>query len=501
MDERQPSIVLEVRQISKHFPGVQALRDVNVSLCEGEVHAIIGENGAGKSTLMNIIFGVLQPDSGEILRNGQRVIIHRPVDAQKIGIGIVPQELNLVPLLSVMENITLGMAPCKIDHVMLDWKGIKKKAKEVLEQIGEFIDPRAIVADLGTAQQQLVQIARALAFGAKILIFDEPTASLTHQETEILFNIIRNFQQQRGSAFYISHRLEEILDVADRVTVLRDGAKVKELQTKDTDLHEMVKSMVGHTLEESRRATLFDSTTQEVVLEVEHLSRSGEFQDVSFTLHTGEILGLAGLVGAGRTELVKSLYGDTVPESGTISLHSHRISYTSPKDAIRDSLAYVPEERRQLGLFPLMSVTENMTMPILPRLSRFFRINKKRQTSHVHDYVQKLDIKTADVRQQIQNLSGGNQQKVILARWLLTGCKILILDEPTRGIDVNAKAEIHQLLKDLVKQGIAIIFISSELQEVIDIADRILIMHEGNIKGEVLAHQTNQEEVLRIALS
>jgi ABC-type sugar transport system ATPase subunit len=501
VNTQQHNIVLEVRQISKHFPGVQALRDVSVSLCEGEVHAIIGENGAGKSTLMNIIFGVLQPDSGEILRNGQKVTIHRPVDAQKIGIGIVPQELNLVPLLSVMENITLGMAPCTISHVMIDWKGTERKANEALEQIGEFIDPRAIVADLSTAQQQLIQIARALAFGAKILIFDEPTASLTLQETEILFNIIRNFQQQGGSVFYISHRLEEILEVADRVTVLRDGAKVTELDANATDLHEMVKYMVGHEIEEATRAGLFDATDQEVVLEVEHLSRAGEFQDVSFTLHTGEILGLAGLVGAGRTELMKSLYGDTVPDSGTIALHSHQISYKSPKDAIKDSLAYVPEERRQLGLFPILSVAENMTMPILQRLSRFFHINRKRQTSHVHEYVQKLDIKTADIRQQIQNLSGGNQQKVILARWLLTGCQILILDEPTRGIDVNAKAEIHQLLKDLVKQGIAVIFISSELQEVIDIADRILIMHEGHIKGEVLAHQTNQEEVLRIALS
>jgi ABC-type sugar transport system ATPase subunit len=295
--------------------------------------------------------------------------------------------------------------------------------------------------------------------------------------------------------------LEEILEVADRVTVLRDGAKVKELDAKATNVHEMVKYMVGHEIEEVKRTGLFDPTHQEVVLEVEHLSRSDEFEDVSFKLHAGEILGLAGLVGAGRTELMKSLYGDTVPDSGTITLRSNRTFYTSPKDAIHDSLAYVPEERRQLGLFPIMSVTENMTMPILQKLSRFFHINRKRQTSHVHDYVQKLDIKTADVRQQIQNLSGGNQQKVILARWLLTGCQILILDEPTRGIDVNAKAEIHQLLKDLVKQGISIIFISSELQEVIDIADRILIMHEGNIKGEVLAHQTNQEEVLRIALS
>jgi ABC-type sugar transport system ATPase subunit len=492
---------LEVSRIYKHFPGVQALSDVSASLYEGEVHAIIGENGAGKSTLMNIIFGVIQPDSGDIFRDGEKVIIHRPVDAQKIGIGIVPQELNLVPLLSVMENVTLGMAPCKIEGVMLDWKGIERKAKQALEQIGEFIDPRAIVADLSTAQQQLVQIARALAFGAKILIFDEPTSSLTLQETESLFKVIKNFQQQRGAVFYISHRLEEILEIADRVTVLRDGCKVTELDARATNLHEMVKCMVGREIEEAKRTSVFNPSDKQIVLKVENLSRANEFREISFELRAGEILGLAGLVGAGRTEFVKCLYGDTIPDFGTIYIHSQKVFYKSPKDAIKGSLAYVPEERRQLGLFPILSVTENMTMPILQRLSRFFRINKKREISYVQEYVQKLDIKTSHIRQQIKNLSGGNQQKVILARWLLTGSKILILDEPTRGIDVNAKAEIHHLLKNLVNQGLSIIFISSELQEVIDIADRIIIMHEGNLKGEVLANQTNQEEVLRIALS
>lgn len=501
METQQRPAALEVREICKHFPGVQALQNVSVALHTGEVHAIIGENGAGKSTLMNIIFGVIQPDSGQIFRNGTPVIIHRPVDAQHIGIGIVPQELNLVSQLTVMENITLGLAPCKINHLMLDWSGIERKANAALQQIGERIDPRALVANLSTAQQQLVQIARALAFGAKILIFDEPTASLTLQETESLFTIIHNFQQQGGSVFYISHRLEEIREIADRVTVLRDGQKVVELDACKTNLHEMVKYMVGREVKEAERTTIFDAADKEVVLQVDELSRDEEFQQISFKLHAGEILGIAGLVGAGRTELAKCLYGDTTPDSGTITLHSQPVSYTSPKQAIQGRLAYVPEERRQLGLFPILSVAENMTMPILQRLYRFLRIDRKQEAAYVREYVQKLDIKAAHIRQQIQNLSGGNQQKVILARWLLTGCQILILDEPTRGIDVNAKAEIHHLLKELVQQGLAIIFISSELQEVIDIADRILIMHEGRLKGEVLAHATNQEEVLRIALS
>ncbi len=501
METQQRLIALEVREICKHFPGVQALHNVNVALYTGGVHAIIGENGAGKSTLMNIIFGVIQPDSGQIFRNGESVTIHRPVDAQKIGIGIVPQELNLVPKLTVMENITLGMAPCKISHMMLDWAGIEHQANAALQQIGERIDPHTLVADLSTAQQQLVQIARALAFGAKILIFDEPTASLTLQETDSLFHIIHNFQQQGGSVFYISHRLEEIREIADRVTVLRDGQKVIELDARQTNLHEMVKYMVGREVKETKRAAIFDPTDKKIVLQVDQLSRREEFQNISFILHAGEILGIAGLVGAGRTELAKCLYGDTTPDSGAMTLYSQPVLYTSPQQAIQSRLAYVPEERRQLGLFPILSVTENMTMPILQHLYRFFRIDRKQEASYVLEYVQKLDIKAAHIRQQIQNLSGGNQQKVILARWLLTGCQILILDEPTRGIDVNAKAEIHHLLKELVQQGLAIIFISSELQEVIDIADRILIMHEGRLKGEVLAHATNQEEVLRIALS
>jgi ABC-type sugar transport system ATPase subunit len=494
-------VVLEVKQISKRFPGVQALSDVSVSLYEGEVHAIIGENGAGKSTLMNIIFGLIQPDSGEIFRNGQKVTIHRPIDAQHIGIGIVPQELNLVPLLSVMENITLGMAPCKISGMILDWKRMETQAKQALEQIGEFIAPQAIVADLSTAQQQLVQIARALAFGAKILIFDEPTSSLTLQETENLFKVIKKFQRQGGSVFYISHRLEEILEIADRVTVLRDGWKVKELDAQATNLHEMVKYMVGREIEEVQRSAVFAPTEKQVVLKVERLSRAGEFREITFELHAGEILGLAGLVGAGRTELVKCIYGDTTPDTGSLSIYSKRVFYQSPREAISDNLAYVPEERRKLGIFPLLDVRENITMPILSKLTRFLRIDRQRERAYVREYIQKLDIRTPHIYQQIQNLSGGNQQKAILARWLLTGCKILILDEPTRGIDVNAKAEIYNLLRNLVAQGIAIIFISSELQEVINIADRILIMHEGNLKGEVLARQTSQEEILRIALS
>ncbi|KPJ87069.1 MAG: hypothetical protein AMS17_09650 [Spirochaetes bacterium DG_61] len=495
-------ITLEIQNVYKHFPGVQALKDVSIALHEGEVHAVVGENGAGKSTLMNIIIGLIQADRGKIFKNNKEVFISNPIDAQRLGIGIVPQELNLVPLLTVMENILLGMMPCRVKGMILDWSTMSKRAAQVLEQIGEYIDPKAVVANLSTAQQQILQIARAFSFGAQILIFDEPTSSLSLKETENLFKIIKNFKESGGSVFYISHRLEEILEIADRITVLRDGCKVAELAPESTSLREMIRHMVGKEVEEVSRTIRFDPKGRGVVLKVENLTRAYEFRKISFELFEGEILGLVGLVGSGRTELVKCIFGDTVPDSGTVHTYGKETVHRTPEDAIQNRLAYVPEERRKLGLFPIMSVVENMTIPILKRLTSFIRIDKKQQTSKAQEFISKLDIRTPSLSQRVQNLSGGNQQKVILARWLLTGCRILILDEPTRGIDVNAKAEIHQILRELVaKEGISVLFISSELQEVLKIANRIIVMHEGDMKGEVLADQATQEELLQIALS
>jgi ABC-type sugar transport system ATPase subunit len=499
--DKRNECVLEVKNIDKRFPGVQALNDVSIALRKGEVHAVIGENGAGKSTLMNIIFGLIHADRGKIFRNGQEVVIDSPIDAQRIGIGIVPQELSLVPLLTVMENIQLGMMPCKLGSLKVDWKEMERKAMRALSEVGERIDPRMNISRLSIAHQQLVQIARALSFGAEILIFDEPTASLTLKETETLFTVIKRFKEKGGSVFYISHRLEELKEVSDRITVLRDGEKVAELIPEKTDMKEMIRYMVGREIIEVEKRSDVDYGQREVLLKVERLSRAGEFQNISFELREGEILGFAGLVGAGRTELAKCIFGETIPDSGEVNLFSKKTVHHTPNDAIRNRLAYVPEERRKLGIFPLMSVSENMSMPVLRKLTRFFKISGKRETALVREYIKKLDIRTPSIRQRIQNLSGGNQQKVILARWLLTGCRILILDEPTRGIDVNAKAEIHQLLRQLVKEGISVLFISSELKEVIDIADRIIIMHEGDYKGEVIAGETSQEQILQIALS
>ena len=501
MNNKKNNIVLEAKNIYKDFPGVHALTDVNIDLKQGEVHAVIGENGAGKSTLMNIIFGLIRADKGEVFRNKIKVDINSPIIAQELGIGIVPQELNLVPLFSVKENIFLGMAPSKMNRLVIDWKTMTKKTKDILAQIGEDIDPQKILYKLTTAQKQLVQIARALAFGAEILIFDEPTASLTLKEAKELFDKIERFKSQGGSVFYISHNLEEILKISDRVTVLRDGKKIKTLNTKELNKQEMIMYMVGSKIEEVTKQVSYNYKDKAVVLKVENLSRKNEFHNISFELYNEEILGIAGLVGAGRTELVRCIFGDARPDSGFIYINSNNIYLKSPGDAIRNKIAYLPEERRSMGIFPQLSVKENMSMPILNKLIQLFFINRKKEEEYIQEYINKLNIKTPNLNQLIKNLSGGNQQKAILGRWLLTKCKILLLDEPTRGIDVKAKAEIHNLLKILTKQGVSIIYISSELQEVINISDRILVLHEGKFKGEIKSSCANQRKILEIALS
>jgi len=501
MKNNTNNIILEMKNIYKHFPGVQALTDVSIDLKQREVHAIIGENGAGKSTLMNILFGLIRADKGEVFRNQIKVNINSPIIAQELGIGIVPQEINLVPLFSVKENILLGIAPSKMNRLVVDWKAMTKKAEDILVQIGEDIDPHKILYKLTTAQKQLVQIARALAFGAEILIFDEPTSSLTLKETKELFDKIERFKNQGGSVFYISHHLEEILKISNRVTVLRDGEKIKTLNTKESNKQEMIRYMVGNDMEKATKQFVYDYKDKAVVLKVDNLSRKNEFHNISFKLYHEEILGIAGLVGAGRTELIRCIFGDTIPDSGFIYINSNNVNLKSPRDAIRNKIAYLPEERRSMSILPQLSVKENISISILNKLVRLFSINRKKEKEYVEEYINKLNIKTPNLNQLIKNLSGGNQQKAILGRWLLTKCKILLLDEPTRGIDVKAKAEIHHLLKILTKQGVSIIYISSELQEVIDISDRILIMHEGKFKGEIKSSCANQEKLLEMALS
>ena len=491
---------LEARHISKRFPGVRALEDVDISLREGEVHAVVGENGAGKSTLMNILIGMTRPDTGSILIDTREVVLHSPIDALRRGISIIPQEINVVLMLSVMENVFLGLEPRTLGHTLIDWRETERRTREILARIGTDIDPRAKIRDLSTAQRQLVQIARAFAFGARVLIMDEPTASLTTRESDNLFKVARNHQSTGGSIFYISHRLEEIKEIADRVTVLRDGRKVAELAARDASIDQMIQHMVGAAVGrlEGRRSSM---EGRKVVLKVDGLSRDGEFRDVSFELHQGEILGIAGLVGAGRTELVKCIFGETQPQSGHVLIDGKKVKIRSPRQGIRNSIAYVPEERRRLGLFPILSVAENMTLPILRNLTGIFGIRKKREATLATEFASRLKIKSGSLGDAVRNLSGGNQQKVILARWLLRGCRILILDEPTRGIDVNAKAEIYALLRSITQEGISVILISSELEEVIENSDRIIVLHEGRLKGQLDPRATTQEEIMKVCLT
>ena len=497
---------LEVRSISKSFPGSQALDKVSLGIKCGEIRALVGENGAGKSTLMNIVMGLIAPDSGVILRSGKEVEIDSPLTAQHLGLGMVPQELNLVPHLSVHENINLGALPTRSWNLRIDWKAARRRAEDILGRIGGHINSRDKVSDLSMAQRQLVQISRALVFDAKIMIFDEPTASLTYNETERLFGLIRAFREGGGSVFYISHRLEEVRDLTDTITVLRDGRKVADLVTADTSVKELIRHMAGRDVEGITRGG--GGTLGESVLKVEHLTREGEFEDISFELRQGEVLGFAGLVDAGRTELMRCICGDNRSDSGEVHYADkpgqlRKVLFSHPAEAIKAGLAYVPEERRNLGIIPQLDVMENMAMPSLPAFSRcglslaYPQIRKASQ-----GYVAEMGIKTSGLRQCIQNLSGGNQQKVIIARWLMKGCRILILDEPTRGIDVNAKSEIYSLLRSLIaEKDMSIIVVSSELQELLDVTDRIIVMHEGVMRGEVIPDaSTTQEQILRHAL-
>jgi ABC-type sugar transport system ATPase subunit len=494
-------MILEAQHISRQFPGVQALQDVSIALRGGEIHAIVGENGAGKSTLMNILIGALRPDAGQLLIDGRQVVFSRPLDAQRMGVAIVPQEINLVPMLTVTENVYLGIEPRGSGRLLLDARKAETLTYEAIARIGEDIDPKKKVSELSTAQKQLVQIARAFAFDAKVLILDEPTASLTTRESDKLFEIIRAHKAGGGSVFYISHRLGEIMEIADRISVLRDGRKVAELDPRRTSIEEMIGHMVVKVTSKSAAGTRKFSGSDPVVLKVEKLTRPGEFSEVSFELHRGEILGIAGLVGSGRTEIVKCIFGDTRPQSGEVYVNGKKVAIKSPAQGIKHGIAYVPEERRRLGLFPILSVRANMTIPILREIRELFGINNRKENQFTNDFVRKMNIKTVGVGEAIRNLSGGNQQKVILARWMLKGCKVLILDEPTRGVDVNAKTEIHNLLREVAGEGISVILISSELEEVIENTDRIIVLHEGRLKGQVYPWETTQEEIMRICLT
>ena len=487
---------LSMEHISKAFPGVRALDDVMLQARPAEVHALVGENGAGKSTLMKILTGALAKDSGSIRLNGAEAVISNPADALALGISMIHQELNLIPYLDVGQNIFLGREPIRAGG-RIDWNPLYANTQAQLELMQIDLDPRATVRELSIAQQQMVEIGKALSRQARLIAMDEPTSSLTERETARLFELIRSLKAQGVTVIYISHRLEEVFDIADAVTVLRDGKWVGTYPISEVTNADLVQKMVGRDVEELFKKEV--ATRQNVVLQVKSLSSAGFLRDINFDLYRGEILGLAGLVGSGRTTLARTLFGAEVLERGEIWIEEKRVRIDSPQDAIRHGIGLVPEDRKDQSLFLNMSVSDNVTMSALPALSTTGLIDFGRLRRVAQEYVDKLDIRTPSLDQRARNLSGGNQQKIAISRWLTLNPRILIMDEPTRGIDVGAKAEIHALMSQLAKQGMGILMISSELPEILGVSDRILVMREGQIAAEFTREQATQEKIMLAA--
>ncbi len=491
----EKNILLEVKNISKEFPGVKALDSVNMKLFPGKVHGLVGENGAGKSTLIKIISGVYQPTSGEIFFQGEKQNINNPSYALHLGIVPVHQELNLEPHLSISENIFIGRQP-KTKMGFVDYEKMNSLATHWLEELDIHIDPKMPLGMISIAEKQMVYIARAISLDAKILIFDEPTSSLTDREKESLFQAIRKLTKKKIGVIYISHRLEEVFEICDFLTIMRDGVVVAEKEISEISSEFIIQKMVGRDIAKYQKDRI---TSNEPVLEVKNLSVKGILKDITFTINKGEIVGLAGLVGAGRTELARAIFGDLPLASGEIKINGKQTMINSPSDAIKAGIGLVPEDRKEQGLVLGLPVFINICLAILSKITNLGVINHRLETKSANKFVNQLSIKTPSIFQQVQFLSGGNQQRVVIAKWLATNPKILIVDEPTRGIDVGAKAEIHTLLNELAKNGVAILMISSELPEVLSMSDRILIMHRGKIKAEVAGNRTSEEEVMAYA--
>lgn len=480
----------------KRYPGVVALDDVSITLTGGEVHAVAGENGAGKSTLMQILSGAQQPDSGELRVDGRTVRFGSPRDAQAYGIRMIHQELNLVADLTVAENIFLGREPSR--RGLVDRAKQREAAREVLDRLGQrALSPDAIVGDLSLASRQMTEIAKAVAADARLIIMDEPTAILAHDETEALFGVIAQLRANGVAVAYISHRLEEISRIADRITVLRDGCLVASRPAADMQRNEMVQLMVGRELSAGYPAATVPPGDE--LLRVEGLS-SGPVRDASLTLRRGEIVGLVGLVGAGRTELARALYGAAAISGGSMWLDGKPYAPRSPADAIAHGLALLPEDRKRQGLVLLAAIRENISLTSLPALSRGGVVNRARERAEVERWSQALSIKTPSLENAVRQLSGGNQQKVVLARWMLANARILVFDEPTRGIDVGAKAEIYTLMRRLTAEGASILMISSDLPEALGMSDWLIVMRSGRIVGDLTREQATQERVAALIL-
>jgi rhamnose transport system ATP-binding protein len=492
------TLLLETKSITKAFAGVQALKEVSFDLFEGEVHALIGENGAGKSTLIKIMTGAVKADSGMLFVCGRPVPHNDPAIARSLGIAAIYQQPSLFPHLTVSENIALAVEAGG-SWRKVNWKGRHKRAAELLARIGSSMDPDRVVSTLSMPEQQLVEIAKAIGGEAKILIMDEPTASLTDREVENLFSAIRLLRSHGVGIIYISHRLEEISSIADRITVLRDGETIATRCREQVDRSQLIRMIVGREL--SAVFPKRDVRIGSVVLELRNMANHTQgLHDISLLLRSGEILGVAGLVGAGRTELGETIFGLTPPDSGEILLRGNRVRISSPSDAIQFGIAYVPEDRRQHGVILNMPITINTSLATLKAVSRIGLIDGIEERQLAERYVEQLNIKTPSLYADLQTLSGGNQQKVALARWLAINPSVLILDEPTQGVDVGSKSEIHRLMIELAERGLAIIMISSELPEILGMSDRIAVMHAGTINGTLSGREATQDKILSLAL-
>ena len=492
--------ILKVEHITKKFNGIPALKDISFSIKEGEVHALMGENGAGKSTFIKILTGIYQKDEGSIIFDGKECDFHNALDAQHAGISTIYQELNMIPYLTVSENIFLGRYPKNATGI--DWNTMHQNAQKMIDELGIHIDVKKKLNEYGTAKQQIISIIRAISLEARLIVMDEPTSSLDTNEVNILFEIMDKLKSKGITIIFVSHRLSEIYAKCDRLTILKDGQYEGTYNIDDISEFDLVKKMIGkEQLQHEHEKRERDLTKEKNILEIKHLSRKPYVNDISFKVRKGEVLGLAGLLGSGRTELVRLIFGCDQMDSGEIFIEGKKTPIKTPEDAVGNRLAFCTENRREEGIFPFVSVKNNMAVCSLDELVRGIFINNAKRTELVDNYIKKLKIKTSSREQLIKNLSGGNQQKVLLARWMATRPKLIILDEPTRGIDVGAKAEIEKIIRELSEEGISIIYISSEIQELVRNCDRVIVLREGKICGELCTEEISEMNIMKFIAS
>ena len=489
--------ILQMTDITKRFPGVLVLDHVSLRVKAGEVHALLGENGAGKSTLMKILAGAYVKDEGEIEVFSRKTELGDPKAAENLGISIIYQELNLIPTLTVAENIFLGRYKMS-NRIQVSWKKVYEEAETLLKDLEVDVKGTDYIRDLGIAQQQMVEVAKALSMNAKIIIMDEPTAPLTARETKNLFRIVKKLKESGVSIIYISHRLEEVLEMCDCATVMRDGCTIQELNIADVTMDEIIRLMVGRELKD--KYPRIEKEIGEELFRVDNLCAGSKVQNVSFSVRKGEVLCVGGLVGAGRTETVRAIFGLDVKTDGRVFIEGRECAIKNPKDAIRAGIGYVTEDRKGEGLILKLGVDENITLAALDGFRKGIHLNLGKEKNIVKEYVKKLNVKTPSIYQKVENLSGGNQQKVVLAKWLLSECKVLILDEPTRGIDVGAKIEVYNLINELAREGKAILVITSEIPELLGICDRVVVMARGRMSGSLSREEADQESIMTLAV-